>query len=245
MAFVVIVVGLGIMIWALARAGVFRAFGRKAPKNKIVTERRAIGGLPGLPMASDFRPVFRYEFLGPLRALGDVGDDDEAQGLEALTGCARGRVHGRNVWMYSRRVTEGPSGGSDEKFLNCGVVEVGADLPRLEVSATNAVASGSALPMEGASPFSCPDSAEFADSFRVTTQDADFARELLDEPMRRFLLAQNNTWSFGFGGNYVVVRAGELDAVGVERFLEAAVHLRDVIPETVRRRFPAQTPDAS
>lgn len=237
MAFVVIVVGLGVMIWLLARAGVFRAFGQKAPKNKVVIERRSIGDLPDLPVASEFRPVFRYEFLGPLRALGDVADDDDAQGLEALSGCARGRVHGRTVWMYARSVAQGS--------VVCGVVEVGASLPRLEIAAANAPTLGPALPMEGASAYGCGESAEFADAFAVTTCDAEFATELLDDPMRRFLLAQNDTWSFGFGGNYAVVRAGELDAVGVERFLETVTQLRELMPQTVRNRFPAESSDAT
>ncbi|MCZ7530297.1 MAG: hypothetical protein M5U31_08075 [Acidimicrobiia bacterium] len=137
------------------------------------------------------------------------------------------------------------AGGSTDDSVNCGVVEVNAALPRLEIVADNSPTLGPARPMDGASAFDCTESAEFADAFTVTTQDVGFAAELLDEPMLRFLLAQNNTWSYGFGGNYAVVRAGELDAVGVERFLETVTHLRDLIPETVRRRFPAETSDAT
>lgn len=237
MAALVIIVGIVVLIWLLARAGIFRAFGRNAPKNKVITEHKSIGDLPDLPAAADFRPVFRYEFLGPLRALDDVSDGDDASGLDALAGCARGTVNGRSVWVYGRTIPTGT--------VVCAVSEVNADLPRLEIAPTAVPTDGPALPMDGAVPFTCETAPDFAEAFTVTTTDELLATELLDEPMRRFLLAHVEPWSFGFGGSYVVVRARDLDTVGVERFLDVVTRLREAVPDQVRRRYPASSPDAS
>lgn len=237
MAALVIIVGLVVLVWLLARAGIFRAFGRSAPRHTVDTDRRSIGNLPDLPAAGDFRPVFRYEFLGPLRALDDVAGGDDMSGLDALVGCARGTFNGRSVWVYGRAT---PSG-----TLVCSVSELNADVPRLEIAPANVPTDGPALPLEQGTAFTCDGSGDFANAFAVTTADVTFAAELLDEPMRRFLLAQVEPWSFGFGGNYVVVRARGLDTVGVERFLDVATRIRDTVPSDVRRRFPASAPDAS
>lgn len=237
MAALVIIVGLVVLIWLLARAGIFRSFGRNAPRHKIDTDRRSIGDLPDLPAGGDFRPVFRYEFLGPLRALDDVADGDDVSGLDALEGCARGTFNGRSVWVYGRTTSTGT--------VVSAVSELNADVPRLEITPTNGPVDGPALPMDDGSPFPCNENRDFADAFTVTTTDDAFATELLDEAMRRFLLAQVEPWSFGFGRNYVVIRARDLDAVGLERFLDVATRVRDTVPSTVRQRFPASSPDAS
>lgn len=237
MAALVIIVGLVVLVWLLARAGIFRAFGRSAPRHTVDTDRRSIGDLPDLPAAGDFRPVFRYEFLAPLRALDDVAEGDDVSGLDALAGCARGTFNGRSVWVYSRAT---PSG-----TVVCSVSELNADVPRLEITPTSGPTDGPALPLERGTAFTCGASDDFTNAFAVTTTDDTFAAVLLDDPMRRFLLAQVEPWSFGFGGNYVVVRARGLDTVGVERFLDVATRMRDTVPSGVRRMYPASSPDAS
>ncbi len=229
MVAVVIIVGLGLMVWILARAGLFRAFGRAAPSRKVHTSTRRIGGLPDLPVAMGFRPIFRHELLPALRALGEVPPEGDPKGLDDLSGCAAGRTDGRNVMLFARESRNG-SGTA----VTGAVTTIGSDLPRVEI-----VPAGLSAPeRHDGVPVVELGVEEFDRAYAVHCADADAARALVDGPMRHFLLSLVRPWAFSAGGGFAMVRTTGLGAAGIDRFLEALDHFADHVPEPLRLRYP-------
>ncbi len=226
---VIVIAGLGLMVWLLARAGVFRAFGRSAPARKVDTSTRAIGGLPDLPAAMGFRPVFRYELLPALRALGEVPPEGEPDGLDDLAGCAAGTAGRRRVILFARPSENGTGGP-----VTGAVTTIAADLPRVEI-----VPAGLPAPerADGAPDLELGVE-EFDRAYKVHCVDADAARALIDGSMRQFLLSIVRPWTFSAGGGFVIVRATDLDATGIDRVLEALGRFADHVPQEVRLRYP-------
>ncbi len=236
MSAVVILVALVLLVWLLARAGVFRAFGRAAPRHKIDTRTREIAGLPPLPVAMEFRPLFRYEMLPALQALGEIGPDEEADGIDDVRGCAKGMLGGRRVWMFSR-----PSDDGEAVSVAGAVVAIPADTPRCSVWPTGVPSPITAGAL--ADETYRFDEPEFDRAYAVWSPDEKLARALVDSRMREFLLSVVRPWSFSVGGSHAMACVRDLEAADVERFLQTLVGFAERIPEAVRSGHPV-TPGA-
>lgn len=229
MTAVVVVVGLALMVWLLARAGLFRAFARSAPSRKLDSSTRAIGGLPELPAALGFRPVFRYELLPALRALGEVPAEGRPEGIDDLAGCAVGTSGGRRVMLFSRASDHAGPGS-----VTAAVTTTRGDLPPVEI-----VPAGLPAPRRGSdAPVVTLDVEHFDVAYTVRSRDPDAVRTLVDGPMRRFLLSIVRPWSFSAGGGYAMVLGTDVDGTGVERLLEALDRFAEHVPAAVRARYP-------